>query len=1389
MNLKGKAVNNLEKEVFNQYLLDSLEDEILTPNLDSGAHLDVPPSKMGIPGTLGIMSSVERNLIDAVSIEKTGDDDCKAHNYFDLNFKINHSNNIKLNFDLSFILYYKSFPNFESLNLYNIHKFINKKIRNKKREIFKEYNNNKDDSYEDKEYKTIEKLKSDLNYQYNNKNHSGLSLAIDRIVSLLKNNSYINSIEDEKLEEIDEIELHGNTMPHENLFEENQFLFNEKLFIDNQLNKKIYDETINLFTENNDKLYKEFFNEIPPNYQYKPIEIKISDIEVDVPLSLSENDNTNKNINNYIIDLIKKEIQSIINEKKINININKKMSLINFLSKEKYLAFIENNNIAENNNISNILIYYPKIKVIRNGTNLKIIVCGADFVSEKSVKSIPLFDDRLFNTQLITNLSKSQLNTFKYTGDNHYKYEHTKPIYCQSNHIATFHIIDNNFLTIKTTWNPKYYLPRNENTGINIDKDLDIKLFSYSTWSTDKDLDFSIMEEIPKKYREWIEKIPLDNITKEGLTFKKDLKNWNTEIQNIQLGIDLLKFSYFNRGNPYLSTIFDSWKYLNETFSLIEPEKYTEWRLFQFCFLLSLIPAIVLKNENIFNILVKEKKYEEKYLNSILKTSEDSVNLLFFNAGGGKTEAFLSVIIYTMFFERLTGITHGITAILKYPLRLLLTQQTNRVLKAICAAEIVRKKINFNKQDKFDSCFSLGVWVGSSSTPNKIDTEVKDHVLELTNPDGLNFRNNNYHLLWETKLLKEIWTTNLSNEQDEEKQRIIKSKIKELKEHMISNLNLDGVESLDKYFITEEEKYQKIDTCPFCGKNELTIRIYKKTLFHFCLNQNCQWNFNQQYRGLPFYIVDDNIYERSPTVIISTTDKLSKMGYINKSTSNLNKNILPENRKILGIFGVAPYFDTQEKKYLWTNDKKNKNIIKLFQNKEKTIKFPSWIVQDETHLLVESLGSFSAIFERNFSHTILSIQKILKEYTVNLGLPYVIASTATMASPEKQLLPIYDKNNICLFPALGYKIYENFYSKPEEKINCFSIIDSENEYEKYNISRIYNGFILNEMAYFKTANHIALLHHKKLNNLFLGIDKETFIKGIKNQYYYNIAKKIFVNSYDFDSYIKENVILNKVLINYTGNKNTNEKLKKWENDICTLDGDFKNIINLNNQVSITSDVNITELSANLERIKKEENDFDSDDLNKRTLRSIFATQSISHGVDSPQFNSMIFHGFPEFINEYIQASARIGRTNVGFVNVLPLRNNKDRQIMNNFEYFHRFIDRPVLANTIDFKTKVIIEKSLPSLFVSWYINIYSLNLENLDKINMENVNNPDIFDSFSDFIQNVLQAKLELPKMDYNYEATSLKELLEKNWGKLMTSLRDTERNAKIIIGEKNDKK
>jgi hypothetical protein len=119
------------------------------------------------------------------------------------------------------------------------------------------------------------------------------------------------------------------------------------------------------------------------------------------------------------------------------------------------------------------------------------------------------------------------------------------------------------------------------------------------------------------------------------------------------------------------------------------------WRPFQLVFQILVIESLANRNSN----------------------ERDIVDLIWFPTGGGKTEAYLAIAAFELFYRRVKyGDAGGGTSVIKrYTLRLLTAQQFERVSALICACEMIRRA----RSDALgDEPFTLGLWVGEPSTPN-----------------------------------------------------------------------------------------------------------------------------------------------------------------------------------------------------------------------------------------------------------------------------------------------------------------------------------------------------------------------------------------------------------------------------------------------------------------------------------------------------------------------------------------------------------------------------------------------------------------------------------------------------------------------------------------------
>ena len=99
----------------------------------------------------------------------------------------------------------------------------------------------------------------------------------------------------------------------------------------------------------------------------------------------------------------------------------------------------------------------------------------------------------------------------------------------------------------------------------------------------------------------------------------------------------------------------------------------------------------------------------------------ESVELIWFPTGGGKTEAYLGAASFSLFCRRLSEKNDSGTHILmRYTLSLLTSQQFQRASSLICAMESIRMETGMAEKLGNDP-FSIGIWVGGDTSPNKIE--------------------------------------------------------------------------------------------------------------------------------------------------------------------------------------------------------------------------------------------------------------------------------------------------------------------------------------------------------------------------------------------------------------------------------------------------------------------------------------------------------------------------------------------------------------------------------------------------------------------------------------------------------------------------------------------
>ena len=665
-----------------------------------------------------------------------------------------------------------------------------------------------------------------------------------------------------------------------------------------------------------------------------------------------------------------------------------------------------------------------------------------------------------------------------------------------------------------------------------------------------------------------------DSLTANGQRqFKNEIEAFEKEISRFATGVDLIKNH---------NMVCDAFRFMNQAFyDSAKSKGYDSWRLFQVVFIVSLLLDVVAYEEDM--MLDDDIK---------IKAKTDDVDILYFPTGGGKTEAFLGILVFNLFFDRLREKNYGVTAILKYPLRLLSVQQVQRISNTLAKSELIRQEKNIG-----GSTFSLGYYVGDNNTPNSIDKNLRDTLLELS-PDAI------------------------------------------------------------------DEKYRLVDICPFCERETVHV-VYDaeaNSLRHICGNAECLSG-----GIIPLYMVDNDIYRYLPSVIISTVDKMTAIG---------------NNVRFRGLLCGATY---ECPKHGFTARQKC-NVVGVdcqcdpadFRAVSMKDPAPTLMIQDELHLIKESLGTYNAHYETLLEYFIRNLSGC------NRGIK-VIGATATISAYAEQAKHLYWKGAI-RFPVASPYLDRNFYS----------YIDKDD------IGRIIVGYapfgkaIVNSVAY-------SLQYLKRVVwNLYTNPEAVLAFEGIEvegsNEERIEAVKSLL------DEYW--------IILEYNNVKlESNRVLQALEDPINTelIDEGVQPLI----AKKMTGDDTFQDVRATLSTIEHAESVIDGMDFNM-----IAATSMISHGVDADRFNLMLFYGIPGSTAEYIQAYSRVGRKHTGIViDIMRPSREKDQSYLKNFTKFHEYKDILVDSVSINRWATKAVEHTLPGVISGLILNHYLYLLQHTPNMN------------------------------------------------------------------------
>lgn len=185
----------------------------------------------------------------------------------------------------------------------------------------------------------------------------------------------------------------------------------------------------------------------------------------------------------------------------------------------------------------------------------------------------------------------------------------------------------------------------------------------------------------------------------------KDLEGFRAEIGRFAAGIAALQAD---------SRLLIAFRAMNRAFGRLALG-YDSWRLFQLVFIVTQLPALAVRESIVSGEYPPGQKHSWA---DIL----DWGDVLWFRTGSGKTEAYLGLTCCAILYDRLRGKAFGITAWLRFPLRMLSVQQLQRAMRVIWEAEQERKAL-LGEAAKNSDPLRLGYFVGGTTTPNSVSEE------------------------------------------------------------------------------------------------------------------------------------------------------------------------------------------------------------------------------------------------------------------------------------------------------------------------------------------------------------------------------------------------------------------------------------------------------------------------------------------------------------------------------------------------------------------------------------------------------------------------------------------------------------------------------------------
>jgi hypothetical protein len=537
--------------------------------------------------------------------------------------------------------------------------------------------------------------------------------------------------------------------------------------------------------------------------------------------------------------------------------------------------------------------------------------------------------------------------------------------------------------------------------------------------------------------------------------------------------------------------------------------------------------------------------------------TREIVDLIFFPTGGGKTEAYLGLTAFSILMRRLVDPKDiGVNVLMRYTLRLLTSQQFTRAASLICCLELIRQKRN----DLGIVPIRIGVWLGGEQTPNSLQGSKKDF-------DEL----------------------------------------------------MRGESQTNKFLLLK---------CPYCGTQMGPLKsgrqrgttnvagyYYQPSGFFYRCN-DIQCPFGKINSQLPVIVIDEQIYDLRPDLVIGTVDKFAQIAW---------------NDKTRGLFGLNEYGD-------------------------RTVSPPNLIIQDELHLISGPLGSMAGLYE-------VIVQDLCTDKRKTKPIrPKIVASTATVARFQTQILSLFGRESSLVFPPPILDSKDSFFSRIET-------IDGVQA-----PGRLYLGIFAPGYSSYQTIQVRVGTSLIQAPMRLPDADRDPYWTGL---WFFNSIRELG----------NTQTLIQSDMHDYSYSLHLRDQRKE------------RRFVNNNAVLELTSRMQSDEVPAAIDQLEKSLNE-----SNKNVLDICLASNIIEVGIDIDRLGLLVIAGQPKSTSQYIQVSGRVGRDwkkAPGLVVTIysPLK-PRDRSHFERFRSYHQKLYHYVEATSVTPYSDPVLDRALHAILVT-----------------------------------------------------------------------------------------